>query len=115
MGNYFDDYLYSLKTGITGFPVHMILAYLNIFVLMPKLVYKREYLLNIVFPIASLLLMVFIKFNLTFYLVSENIWSEGPAAIHDFTFRYAIDMMIGKLYITSFITAIKITMAWLEE
>ena len=30
-GNYFDDYLYSLKTNIIGFPVHMILVYLNIY------------------------------------------------------------------------------------
>jgi len=114
-GNYFDDYLYSLKTNIIGFPVHMILVYLNIFVLMPRFVYKRKYFFYIFFLIASLLLMVFMKFNLTFYLVSENIWPEGPSVIHNFTFSYAIDMMIGELYVTTFVTAIKITMDWLEE
>ncbi|MFT5249616.1 MAG: sensor histidine kinase YesM [bacterium] len=114
-GNYFDDYLYSLKTNIIGFPVHIILAYLNVFVLMPRFVYKRKYFLYLVFLIASLLLMVYIKFNLTFYLVSENIWPEGPQIIHDFTFSYAIDMMIGELYVMTFVTAIKITMDWLEE
>ena len=59
--------------------------------------------------------MVFIKFNLTYYLVSENIWPEGPAVINDFSFSYAIDMMIGELYVITFVTAIKITMDWLEE
>ena len=114
-GNYFDDYLYSLKTNIIGFPVHMILVYLNIFVLMPRFVYKRKYFLYIVFLITSLLLMVFVKFNLTYYLVSENIWPEGPTIIHDFTFSYAIDMMIGELYVITFVTAIKITMDWQQE
>jgi len=114
-GNYFDDYLYSLKTNIIGFPVHMILVYLNIIVLMPRFVYKRKYFMYIIFLIASLLLMVFMKFNLTFFLVSENIWPEGPSVIHDFTFTYVIDMMIGELYVITFVTAIKITMDWLEE
>jgi sensor histidine kinase YesM len=114
-GNYFDDYLYSLKTNIIGFPVHMILAYLNIFVLMPKFVYKRKYFSFVIFLIGSLLFMVFMKFNLTFYLVSENIWPEGPSVIHDFTFSYAIDMMIGELYVITFVTAIKTTMNLLEE
>ena len=114
-GNYFDDYIYALKTNIIGFPVHMILAYLNIFILMPRFVYKRKYFLYIVFLIASLLFMVFVKFNLTFYLVSENIWPEGPQIIHNFTFSYAIDMMIGELYVMTFVTAIKITMDWLKE
>ena len=114
-GNYFYDYLYSLKTNIIGFPVHMILVYLNIIVLMPRFVYKRKYFMYIIFLIASLLLMVFMKFNLTFFLVSENIWPEGPSVIHDFTFTYAIDMMIGELYVITFVTAIKITMDWLEE
>ena len=114
-GNYFNDYLYSLKTNIIGFPVHMILVYLNIFILMPKLVFKKKYFSFIIAILGSLLLMVFIKFNLTYYLVSENIWPEGPAVINDFTFSYAIDMMIGELYVITFVTAIKITMDWLEE
>jgi len=114
-GNYFNDYLYSLKTNIIGFPVHMVLVYLNIFILMPKLVFKKKYFSFIIALLGSLLLMVFTKFNLTYYLVSENIWPEGPAVINDFTFSYAIDMMIGELYVITFVTAIKITMDWLEE
>ncbi len=93
----------------------MILVYLNIFILMPKLVFKKKYFSFIIAILGSLLLMVFIKFNLTYYLVSENIWPEGPAVINDFTFSYAIDMMIGELYVITFVTAIKITMDWLEE
>jgi len=93
----------------------MVLVYLNIFILMPKLVFKKKYFSFIIALLGSLLLMVFTKFNLTYYLVSENIWPEGPAVINDFTFSYAIDMMIGELYVITFVTAIKITMDWLEE
>jgi len=82
---------------------------------MPKLVFKKKYFSFIIALLGSLLLMVFTKFNLTYYLVSENIWPEGPAVINDFTFSYAIDMMIGELYVITFVTAIKITMDWLEE
>jgi len=114
-GNYFDDYVYSLKTNIVGFPIHMILCYLNIFILMPRFVFRRKYFLYVVFLIASLLTMVFIKFNLTYYLVSTNIWPEGPEVIQNVTFSYAVDMMIGELYVTTFVTAIKITMDWLQE
>lgn len=114
-GNYFDNYEYSLKTTLLGFPIHMILCYLNIFVLMPKFVFKRKYFLYVFFLILSLISMVFIKFNLTYFLISTNIWPEGPAVIHDVTFSYSIDMMIGELYVITFVTAIKITMDWLQE
>ena len=118
-GNYFDDYVYSFKANIVGFPIHMILCYLNIFVLMPKFVFKRKYFLYVCALILSLISMVFIKFNLTYFLISTNVWPEGPKVINDFTLSYSIsyslDMMIGELYVITFVTAIKITMDWLQE
>lgn len=118
-GNYFDDYVYSFKANTVGFPIHMILCYLNIFVLMPKFVFKRKYFLYVCALILSLISMVFIKFNLTYFLISTNVWPEGPKVINDFTLSYSIsyslDMMIGELYVITFVTAIKITMDWLQE
>ena len=35
--------------------------------------------------------------------------------IQNVTFSYAVDMMIGELYVITFVTAIKITMDWLQE
>ena len=43
-GSYFDDYSYSLKTNLLGFPIHMTLAYFNVYYLMPKFVYKKKIL-----------------------------------------------------------------------
>lgn len=114
-GNYFDNYTYSLKTNLLGFPIHMILCYLNIFVLMPKLVFKRKYLLYLFFLVLLLMSMVIIKFNLTYFFISTNIWPESPTIINEITSNYAINMMIGELYVITFVTAIKVTIDWLQE
>ncbi len=112
---YFDDFSYSFQTNLIGFPIHMALCYTNIYVLMPRFLYSRKYSIFIVLLLASIFTMVLIKFNLTYYLVSENVWPEGPEVINTLTLNYAIDMMIGELYVVTFVTAIKITMDWIKE
>ena len=114
-GNYFDDFSYSLKTNALGFPIHMILCYLNIFVLMPQLVFKKKYILYITIILAAIFLMVILKFNLTYYLVSHDVWPEGPTKIDNLTLNYIVDMMIGELYVVTFVTAIKITFDFIKE
>lgn len=114
-GSYFNDYSYSIKTNLIGFPIHMTLCYLNIYVFMPKFVFKKKYITFVALIIASLFVMLIVKFNLTYYLVSENVWPEGTEVISKLTFNYSVDMMIGELYVITFVTAIKITMDWLKE
>ena len=114
-GSYFGDYSYSIKTNLIGFPIHMTLCYLNIYVFMPKFIFKRKYLTYIGLLVTALFTMLLVKFNLTYYLVSENVWPEGTEVISKLTFDYSIDMMIGELYVITFVTAIKITMDWLKE
>lgn len=113
-GGIHEDYLYSLKTTSMGFPIHMILVYLNIYVLMPHFAFKKKYLSYIVLILSAIFIMVLIKFNLTYYLISTNVWPEGRS-IDTITFNYTFDMMIGELYVITFVTAIKITLDWLEE
>jgi len=114
-GSYFNDYPYSLKTNLLGFPIHMFLTYLNIFYLMPRFLYRKKYFQYVTLLFTAIFLMVVLKFNLTYYLVSTNVWPEGPKVIHDFDLNYAIDMMIGELYVIAFVTAIKITFDWIKE
>jgi hypothetical protein len=114
-GSYFDDYGYSLKTNIIGFPIHMALAYFNIYFLMPRFVFKRKYFIYTLLFLASLLIMLFAKYNLTYYMVSTDVWREGPEQIEKLTINYAVQMMLGELYVVSFVTAIKITIDWLAE
>ena len=114
-GGIHGDYLYSLKTTLTGFPIHMILVYSNIYYLMPKFVYKKKYIQYILLLLSTILIMVIIKFNLTYYLVSQDVWPEGPKIIHSMTPSYTIDMMIGELYVITFVSAIRLTLDFLKE
>lgn len=114
-GSYFNDYNYSLKTNLLGFPIHMILCYTTVYLLIPNLLFKKKYFYFIVAILLAIFLMVVLKFNLTYFLVSTNVWPEGPSVTNDFTFNYAIDMMIGELYVVTFVTAIKTTLDFLKE
>jgi two-component system, LytTR family, sensor histidine kinase AlgZ len=114
-GSYFNDYGYSLKTNLLGFPIHMALCYLNILVLMPNLVYKKKYLLYVISILSAIFIMVFLKFNLTYLLITHEVWPEGPETIDKLTLNYTIDMMMGELYVMTFVTAIKITFDFLKE
>ena len=114
-GSYFNDYVYSLKTTLLGFPIHMALCYLNILVLMPHLVYRKKYVLYIITVLSAIFVMVVLKFNLTYLLITHNVWPEGPQTINALTLNYTIDMMMGELYVMTFVTAIKITLDLLQE
>ncbi|MEZ4809338.1 MAG: histidine kinase [Allomuricauda sp.] len=114
-GSYYHDYFYSLKSNIVGFPIHMALTYFNIYYLMPKFVFKKKYFTYSILMLLSLYIMLNVKFYLTYYLLSTNVWPEGPEPIDTLTFNYAVQMMLGELYVISFVTAIKITIDWLRE
>ena len=93
----------------------MSLCYLNIYVLMPKFVFKKKYLLYVIILLLSLFAAVLIKFNITYLLFEHKVWPEGPEQIDHLTLNYAVNMMIGELYVIAFVTAIKTTMDWLAE
>lgn len=114
-GGLHDNYIYSLKSTAVGFPIHMALAYFNIYYLMPKFVYRRKYLLYLLLLLASLFVVLLLKFNLTYYLISHNVWPEATVVIDSITPNYALDTMIGELYVVTFVTAIKITLDWIKE
>jgi sensor histidine kinase YesM len=114
-GSYFNDYLYSLKTNLLGFPIHMALCYLNILILMPYLVYQKKYLLYVITVLSAIFIMVIVKFNMTYLLITHEVWPEGPETIDKLTLNYTIDMMMGELYVITFVTAIKITFDLLKE
>lgn len=110
-----DDFIYSLKTNFIGFPIHMILAYFNVYYLMPKFVYTQKYFLYTLGIISALLVMLLVKYNLTYYFVSTDVWPEGPEVTNNLSVGYAVQTMIGEVYVISFFTAIKLTIDWLRE
>ena len=115
-GSYFNDYGYAFKTTLLGFSIHMSLCYFNIYYLMPKFIHTRKYFIYTILLISSLFFMLLLKFNLTFFLVSSNVWPEGPpGTTSTLTLNYAIEMMLGELYVVTFVTAIKVTFDWIRE
>ncbi len=114
-GSYFNDYIYSFKTTTLGFMIHMTLSYFNIYYLMPKFIHSRKYFIYIVSVIISLFVMLLAKFYLTYFMVSHNVWPEGPEVTNELTLNYAIEMMLGELYVMAFVAAIKVTLDWLRE
>ncbi|MDO5979601.1 sensor histidine kinase [Flavivirga spongiicola] len=114
-GSYFNDYEYAFKTTILGFSIHMTLCYFNVYYLMPKFIYTRRYFIYGIALVAALFFMVILKFNLTYFLVSSNVWPEGPGTTSTLTLNYVIEMMLGELYVVTFVTAIKVTFDWIRE
>lgn len=114
-GSYYGDYVYSIKANTLGFPIHMVLSYLTIYVLLPKFIYKKRIVEFIIILLGLIFLMVFLKFELTYFLISNNVWPEGPEETTTFSFDYALVMMLGEFYVISFVTAIKIIINWMGE
>ncbi len=113
-GSYYNDYLFSLKGNLIGFPIHIFLSYLNIYYLMPKLIYKKKFISYILAIFSSIFIMVVAKYFLTSLFISQNVWRDGPET-YSFTFNYAVTMMLGELYVMSFVAAIKITLESMRE
>ena len=114
-GSYYEDYLYSFKANILGFPIHMTLTYFTIYVLIPLFIYKRKYIFFTLGLFCTILVMVIIKYELTYFLISNNVWPEGPEETTSLNLNYVVVMMLGELYVISFVAAIKITIDWMRE
>lgn len=113
-GSYFNDYLYSFKSNLLGFPIHITLTYFTIYYLVPKFIFKRKFVTFIIALFVSIYVLVVIKYLLTYFLISYNVWPEGPET-HTLTFNYTVVMMLGELYVITFVSSIKLTMDWLRE
>ncbi|WP_228238385.1 sensor histidine kinase [Allomuricauda sp. M10] len=113
-GSYFNDYLYSFKSNLLGFPIHITLSYFTIYYLIPRFLFKRKYISFIAILFLSILLMVTIKYLLTHFLISYNVWPEGPET-YSMTLNFTVVMMLGELYVITFVASFKFTMDYLRE
>ncbi|MDN3595436.1 histidine kinase [Zunongwangia endophytica] len=112
-GSFYQDYILSLKGNLLGFPIHMFLCYFSVYFLIPTFIYKKRYILFSIILFFAIFCMVIIKFELTYFLISSNVWPEGPET-HSLTANYIIQMMLGEFYVISFFTAIKITIDYIS-
>ncbi|MCK0156432.1 histidine kinase [Cellulophaga sp. F20128] len=113
--NIHQDYALSLKMNLIGFPIHMSIAYFNVYYLMPKFVFQKKYYRYAFFVVLTLFVMLLVKYFATYILIGPDVWPEGPEELQGLTLNYAITTMVGELYVSSFVAAIKLTIDWLKE
>ena len=115
-GHYFGDYIYSLRSNLVEFPVHIALVYFNLYWLVPRLL-SRKYYTGYVFALfLAILAFSLIRILLTYGLVTTNIWPESARQEIDlFDLSYIIAVFIGELYIVGLTAAIKLTVDHVRE
>ncbi len=114
-GSYFNDYIYSLKSNLVEFPLHIIIVYVNIYYLIPKFVVKKKigtYIFTLLF---SLGIVYVLRTGLNYLLVTKNIWPEAYGVQKAFSFNHITAVVIGELYVIALVTAIKLTFDWVHE
>ena len=113
-GVFYQDYIYSFKSNLIGFPIHIILCNLFVFIFLPKLFNGK------VFEFFSLLVLslgiaLLLKFELTYYLLSEDVLPEYTEVTSKITFDYCIQTVLGEVYVITFVTAIKLIIDWTKQ
>lgn len=114
-GAYFNDYLYSLKSNIIEFSLHIPLVYFNLFILVPRYVLTSKYYKYTLGLLLSLTVIYLLKTGMTYYLISENIWPEANRDYMPFEINHIVAVCIGELYVLAIASSIYLTLTWLKE
>jgi len=113
-GVFYQDYAYSLKSNLIGFPIHVFLCYLFIFIFLPKLFQGKVFEFFSLITL-SLSVAVLLKFQLTFSFLSEDVLPEYTAITSNITFSYLIQTVLGEVYVISFVSCIKLVIDWTKQ
>ncbi|MBD0831072.1 histidine kinase [Aestuariibaculum sp. TT11] len=114
-GSYFNDYVYSIKSNLVEFPIHIIAVYINIYYLIPKLILKRRYVTYVLSLVAMLAAVYLVRTGLNYVLVTKDIWPEAPGAGEFMQLNHIIAVVLGELYVIGFVSAIKLVIDWSLE
>lgn len=113
-GSYFNDYFYSLKSNMIGFPIHIMLAYFHIYILLPKFILKKRYVEYGIILLFTLVFMMILKTEVNNFFL-HVVWPEAHYKPEDiYNINYAIVVMLGELYVIGLTTSIKLTMDWVR-
>ncbi|PNW29543.1 sensor histidine kinase [Formosa algae] len=114
-GSYFNDYWYSLKSNLIEFPIHIIVVYINVYYLIPKLILRKRYW-HYLFSILFMLAMVYlVRTGLNYLLVTKSIWPEAENSGRFLELNHIVAVVLGELYVIGFVTAIKLLIDWSIE
>ena len=114
-GSYFHYYWYSLKSNLVEFPIHIAIVYINIYYLIPKLVLKRKYWTYVFSIILALFLIYLFRTGLNYLLVTKEIWPEAENAGKFLEPNHVVAVILGELYVITFVSAIKLLVDWTQE
>ena len=114
-GSYFNDYLYSLKSNLVEFTIHIPLTYFHIYYLIPKLIAKRKFAVYLIAALGSLMVVYIARTELNLLLVTSNIWPEAIGAQKAYSFNHIVAVTIGEIYVVALVTSIKLTSDWIYE
>ncbi|GAA4274820.1 sensor histidine kinase [Aquimarina gracilis] len=114
-GSYFDDYMYSFKSNLVEFFIHIPITYFHIYYLIPKFILKKRVVLYFISAILTLGLVYIVRTELNLLLVTSNIWPEAIGIQKAYSFNHIVAVTIGEVYVVALATAIKLTMDWIAE
>jgi|TARA_R110000868_G_scaffold98459_4_gene271099 sensor histidine kinase YesM len=114
-GAYFNDYNYSFKSNILEFSLHIPLVYFNLFFLIPRYVLTSKYFKYVIGLLISLMIVYLLKTELTFYLISKDIWPEANREYKPFDINHIVAVCIGELYVLAIASSLYLTLIWLKE
>ncbi len=114
-GAYFDDYLYSLKSNLLEFSLHIPLVYFNTFILIPRYIMTSKYFKYMFVLLASLALVYFIRTELTYYFITKNVYPEANRQYMPYELNHIVAVVIGEIYVLAIASAAFFTLTWLKE
>jgi len=114
-GSYFHDYWYSIKSNLVEFPIHIIVVYINVYYLIPKLILKKKNIAYILSLILVLILVYLTRTGLNYLLVTKEIWPEAEQAGKFLEANHIVAVVLGEFYVIGFVTAIKLLVDWTIE
>ncbi len=106
-GSYNQEYLSAFYQNLIEFPLHIGLAYLNIYYLIPRLLPKK-YLQYIFYITFGILLAVAGRLFL-----ENTLGLDPPGPFSDY--QYVLELVIGEVYVQGLITALKLLLDWTKN
>jgi len=113
-GSFYSDYAYSFKSNVIEFPFHIVLSYLFIFYLLPKF-FNGKFIEAFTLIFISLGVTLVLKFQVTYYFTSGDVMPEYAGITSNIDFQYASNVILGEVYVVSFVTAIKLAIDWIKQ
>ncbi|AHM63269.1 putative two-component system sensor protein, without kinase domain [Flammeovirgaceae bacterium 311] len=113
-GSYFDDYVYSLKSNLVEFPIHIMLVYFNLYFLLPRFL-RTNLSMYVLILFTAVLALSLLRIVLTYEFVTTDIWRESTVKQESlFNLNYVLAVFIGEIYVVGLTTAIKLGFDWVE-